>query len=63
MNFVASYKDKTIDFVVKTPAAAVSIMKKAQLKKGSAEPNRKKVATISWKEVQEKSLLYVMTVC
>jgi large subunit ribosomal protein L11 len=50
---ITIYKDKTLDFIIKTPAAAVSIMKKAQIKKGSAEPNRNKVATISWKDIQE----------
>jgi large subunit ribosomal protein L11 len=49
---ITIYKDKTIDFVVKTPAAVVSIMKKAGIAKGSAEPNRKKVGSIAWKEIQ-----------
>jgi len=47
------YKDKSFDFVIKTPPAAASIMKKAGLNKGSSEPNRKKIGTIAWKEIQE----------
>jgi len=50
---ITIYQDKTFDFVIKTPPAAVSIMKKAGLKKGSPEPNRKKVATMTWEEIQE----------
>jgi large subunit ribosomal protein L11 len=50
---ITIYKDKTFDFVIKTPAAAVSIMKKIDLKKGSEEPNRKKVGVISWEQLQE----------
>ncbi len=50
---ITIYKDKSFDFIIKTPAASISVMKKAGIKKGSSEPNRKKVATLSWKEVQE----------
>lgn len=47
------YKDKSFSFVVKTPPVAALIMKKLNLKKGSAQSNRDKVATISWKEIEE----------
>ncbi|NQX99702.1 MAG: 50S ribosomal protein L11 [Flavobacteriaceae bacterium] len=46
------YKDKSFDFVVKTPPAAVQLMEAAKIKKGSGEPNRKKVATVSWDQIK-----------
>ena len=46
------YKDKSFDFVVKTPPAAVQLMETAKIKKGSGEPNRKKVATVSWDQIK-----------
>lgn len=45
---ITVYSDKSFDFVIKTPPAAVQIMEQAKIKKGSSEPNRQKVATISW---------------
>lgn len=50
---ITVYKDKSFDFIIKTPPAPVLLMKKANLKKGSPEPNRKKVGTVTWAEVQE----------
>jgi len=50
---VTIYKDKSFDFVVKTPPAAVLLMEAAKLKKGSAEPNRSKVGAVSWDQVKE----------
>ncbi len=47
------YKDKSFDFVVKTPPAAVQLLEAAKLKKGSGEPNRKKVATVTWDQVRK----------
>lgn len=47
------YSDKSFDFVIKTPPAAVLIMNAAKLKSGSAEPNRLKVGSISWDQVKE----------
>ena len=49
---ITVYKDKSFDFIVKTPPVAVQIMEAAKLKKGSAEPNRVKVATITWEQVK-----------
>jgi large subunit ribosomal protein L11 len=46
------YKDKSFDFVIKTPPAAVQLMEAAKLKKASSEPNRAKVAKVSWAQVQ-----------
>ncbi len=49
---ITVYKDKSFDFVIKTPPAAVQIMEAAKVKKGSGEPNRKKVASITWDKVK-----------
>jgi large subunit ribosomal protein L11 len=54
---ITVYKDKSFDFVIKTPPAPVLLMKKAQIKKGSPEPNRKKVGTVTWDEIQEIAAL------
>jgi len=50
---ITVYKDKSFDFILKTPPVAVQIMEVAKIKKGSSEPNRVKVATISWDQVRE----------
>ena len=49
---ITYYTDKSYDFIVKTPPGAVQLMEIAKLKGGSAEPNRKKVAEISWEQVR-----------
>jgi len=49
---ITVYKDKSFDFILKTPPVAVQILEAAKLKKGSPEPNRTKVATITWDQVQ-----------
>ena len=49
---ISVYKDKSFDFVIKTPPAAVQILEAAKTKKGSGEPHVKKVATISWDQVK-----------
>ena len=46
------YKDKSFDFVVKTPPAAVQLLEAAKVKKGSGEPNRLRVATVTWEQVR-----------
>ena len=46
------YKDKSFDFVVKTPPAAVQLLEAAKVKKGSGEPNRKRVASVTWDQVR-----------
>ncbi len=50
---ITYYKDKSFDFVIKTPPTAVLLMDVAKIKKGSAEPNRKKVASVTWEQVRE----------
>ena len=54
---ITVYRDKSFDFVVKTPPVPVLLMKKAQLKKGSPESNRTKVGAVTWDEVQEIAIL------
>ncbi|SRR5690606_32417028 len=49
---ITVYKDKSFDFIIKTPPAAVQILEAAKSKKGSGEPNRKKVAKITWDQVR-----------
>lgn len=49
---ITVYSDKSFEFVVKTPPAAVQILEAAKLKGGSGEPNRKKVASITWDQVK-----------
>ena len=46
------YNDKSFEFLIKTPPAAVQLMEAAKSKKGSGEPNRNKVATVSWDQVK-----------
>ncbi len=48
---ITVYKDKSFDFIIKTPPVAVQLKETAKLKSGSAEPNRTKVATITWDDV------------
>jgi len=49
---ITVFKDKSFDFVVKTPPAAVQLLEAAKIKKGSGEPNRKKVATVTWDQIR-----------
>lgn len=50
---ITVYKDKSFDFIIKTPPAPVLLLEKAKLKSGSAEPNRTKVGTVTWDQVRE----------
>ena len=49
---ITYYSDKSFDFIVKTPPVAVQLLEKAKKKSGSAEPNRTRVATITWDDVK-----------
>ena len=49
---ITVYKDKSFDFIIKTPPAAVQLLEAAKLKSGSKEPNRNKVARVSWDQVR-----------
>ncbi len=50
---ITVYEDKSFDFIIKTPPVAVQLMEVAKAKKGSGEPNRNKVASVSWEQVQK----------
>ena len=47
------YGDKSFDFVTKQPPVAIQLLEAAKIKSGSAQPNRKKVASLSWDKVRE----------
>lgn len=49
---ITYYTDKSFDFIVKTPPVAIQLLEASKLKGGSAEPNRKKVAEVTWEQVQ-----------
>ena len=49
---ISVYKDKSFEFIIKTPPAAVQLMEAAKTKKGSGEPNRTKVASVTWDQVR-----------
>ena len=48
---ITYYDDKSFTFVIKTPPAAVQLVEAAKVKKGSAEPNRNKVASVTWDQI------------
>ena len=50
---ITVYGDKSFDFVTKTPPVAVQLLEAAKIKSGSAEPNREKVASVSWEQVKK----------
>ena len=49
---ITVYTDKSFEFVIKTPPAAVQLIEAAKLKKGSAEPDKIKVGSVSWDQVK-----------
>jgi large subunit ribosomal protein L11 len=50
---ITVYSDKTFEFVIKTPPAAVLVLEAAKVKSGSASPNRNKVGSITWEQVKK----------
>ncbi|MCF8227456.1 MAG: 50S ribosomal protein L11 [Bacteroidales bacterium] len=50
---ITVYKDKSFDFIIKTPPVAVQLLEASKTKKGSPESNRQKVASVSWDQVKE----------
>jgi large subunit ribosomal protein L11 len=50
---ISVYKDKSFDFVIKTPPASILLMKAAKIKKGSGEPNKNKVGTVTQAQLEE----------
>lgn len=49
---ITVYVDKSFEFVIKTPPAAVQLLEAAKVKSGSGEPNRKKVASVTWDQIR-----------
>ena len=49
---ITVYADKSFDFVVKTPPAAVQLLESARIKKGSAESNKIKIGSITWDQIK-----------
>jgi large subunit ribosomal protein L11 len=49
---ITVYSDKSFDFIVKQPPVAVQLKEAAKIQSGSPEPNRKKVATVTWEQVR-----------
>ncbi len=47
------YSDKSFDFVIKTPPAAVQLKDAAKVSSGSKEPNRSKVGKVTWKQIED----------
>ena len=50
---ITVYSDKSFDFIIKTPPAAVQLMEHSKIKSGSKEPNRNKVGKVTWAQVEE----------
>ena len=50
---ITVYGDKSFDFVIKQPPVAVQLKEAAKIQSGSAEPNHKKVAKVSWDQIRE----------
>lgn len=50
---VSVFADKSFEFVVKTPPAAAQLLEAAKVKKGSGEPNRTKVASVTWDQIRK----------
>ena len=49
---ITVYSDKSFDFVIKTPPAAVQLLEASKLQSGSKEPNRSKVGKVTWAQVE-----------
>jgi large subunit ribosomal protein L11 len=50
---ITVYKDKSFDFIIKTPPAPILLLEASKQKSGSAEPNRKKVGSVTWDQVKQ----------
>ena len=49
---ITVYTDKSFDFVIKTPPAAIQLMEAAKIQKGSKESNRAKVGKVTWDQIK-----------
>lgn len=50
---ITVYQDKSFEFIIKTPPVSIQLIEASKIKKGSSEPNRVKVGSITWKQVNE----------
>lgn len=50
---ITVYRDKSFDFIIKSPPVAVQLLEVVKQKSGSAEPNRKKIAAVTWEQVKD----------
>ena len=50
---ISVYADRSFDFIIKTPPASVLLLKAAKIQKGSGEPNKKKVGSVSSAQIRE----------
>ena len=50
---ISVFADKSVEVVIKTPPAAAQLLEAAKVKKGSGEPNRMKVASVSWDQIRK----------
>ncbi len=50
---ITVYADKSFDFIVKQPPVAIQLLEASKLKSGSAEPNLKKIGSVSWDQVKQ----------
>ena len=50
---ISVFADKSFEFIVKTPPAAAQLLEAAKIKKGSGEPNRNKIASVTWEQVKK----------
>jgi large subunit ribosomal protein L11 len=49
---ITVFADKSFEFVVKTPPAAIQLLEAANVKKGSGEPNRSKAGSVTWDQIK-----------
>ena len=50
---ITVYKDKSFDFIIKTPPVAVQLLEATKLQKGSPEPNRDKIGDVTWEQIKK----------
>lgn len=50
---ISVYEDRSFDFILKTPPASVLLRKAANVEKGSAQPNKNKVATLTRAQIRD----------
>jgi len=50
---ITVYRDKSFDFIIKTPPVAVQLLEATKLQKGSPEPNRNKIGAVTWEQIQK----------